>query len=248
MGDRATSRALRTLRYGAFGVGALALIVVVAGFAFLLSLRVDGRSRVTEVPDLIGLPRDDAARRAADRGLVVEVVDQRNDTQVQSGSVLLQDPAAGVVVRPGRKIRLVLSLGGEVIPVPDVVGHASRRVEIELRQQGLTPGDEAHVFAAGAPLGSVIAQVPPPGTAGVPGTRVHRLVSEGPRSSRWVMPDLTGRPLSLVDPWIETAGFRRGAVRRLPSPGTSPGSVVGQLPLAGYPIGARDVVEVTVAE
>lgn len=241
-------RVLRVLRWGAWGIGALVLVLLVAGSAFFLSLRLDARSRLAEVPDLVGLPRDDAARRAEDRGLLVEVIDRRHDPQVQSGSVLLQDPAAGVVVRPGRTIRLVLSLGGEVIPVPGVVGHASRRVEIELRQQGLTPGEEAHVYDIRAPLGTVLAQVPPPGTAGMPGTRVHRLVSDGPRPPRWVMPDLAGRPLAVAERWIETAGFRKGAVRRVPSPGTPAGGVVGQLPLAGYPIGARDVVELTVAE
>jgi beta-lactam-binding protein with PASTA domain len=62
------------------------------------------------------------------------------------------------------------------------------------------------------------------------------------------MPDLTGRTLRDVQEWITLCGFRSRAVRRVPAEGKRSGTVLGQLPLSGYPIARRDVVELTVAD
>jgi beta-lactam-binding protein with PASTA domain len=62
------------------------------------------------------------------------------------------------------------------------------------------------------------------------------------------MPDLTGLRRSDAEKWITGSGFRRGAVRRVRMGGWPPGTVVGQLPLPGYPVRKRDVVELTIAQ
>ena len=190
---------------------------------------------------------DQATRQATPLGLVLQVVDRRNDPRVASGRVLQQQPTGGSRVRQGRKLKLVMSLGGRVLTVPDLIGEADRAVEIRLRQDGFAPGDHARVGSRAASAGSILAQVPPPGSPGVPNTRVHRLVSSGPPDLAWVMPDLTGRPREQVERWLETSRFRRGTVRMVRAPGERPGTVVGQLPLAGYPIRRNDIVELTVA-
>ena len=51
-----------------------------------------------------------------------------------------------------------------------------------------------------------------------------------------------------VERWIKLCGFRRGAVRRVDEPDRIPSTVVAQLPLAGYPIRSKDIVELAVAE
>jgi serine/threonine-protein kinase len=226
--------------------GALALIAGGGAFWFATHLGRDGMTCV--VPDLAGLGDEDARRAAEGAGVVLEVVDERNDGSVPSGAVLSQDPPAGSQVRRGRKVRIVRSLGGERIEVPELEGEPAREVEIRLQQRGLAAGEEARAFRRLSPPGTVIAQVPAPGTIAGKDTRVHRLVSEGPVPVAWVMPDLTGQPLSRAEAWIEACGFRRGKVRHLPSDGTSAGVVVGQLPLSGHPIAARGVVELAVAQ
>jgi serine/threonine-protein kinase len=221
---------------------------VVSALSFYIAMKVEMRSTEVTVPDLTGRTSEEAARLAEARSLHIEIVDRRHDPAVGSGKVIQQEPSEGASVRRGRKIRLVVSLGGKVIPIPEIVGHPARQVEIEIRQGGIVPGDEAHVFSRKSPAGVVIAQTPSPGSPAVPGSRVHRLVSDGPETPSWVMPDLTGRSLSSVQRWIDECGFRRGAVRRLPSSGHGSDTVVGQLPLSGYPIRSKGIVELTVAE
>ena len=229
-------------------VGGAVLVGGAFGLSFYLSIQSAAQSNEIEVPNLVGLDLDAASEKVKPMELRLQIVDQRNDPATPSGKVLEQMPRAGSAVRRGRKVKLVVSLGGEVLAVPNLIGQASRAVEIELRQQGFATGDLARVKAAGARTGAVISQVPPPDTPAVPSTRVHRLVSDGLPDTRWVMPDLTGVRRSDAESWIGRSGFRRGAVRRVRMGGWPPGTVVGQLPLPGYPVRKRDVVELTVAQ
>jgi serine/threonine-protein kinase len=227
--------------------GGIGLAGLVFGFSFYLAMRVEMSASEVQVPDLSGLDLDAAHRRVEALDLVLQVDDQRHDPATPSGHVLQQMPPAGASVRRGRKIKLVLSLGGKVLEVPDLIGQAARAVEIELRREGFNPGDEARVHAPGALAGTVIGQVPPTGTPAVPNTRIHMLVSEGPPVATWVMPDLTGLPLAQAERWVDTARFRRGTVRRVRMSRHTPGTVVGQLPLAGYPVRSNEIIELTVA-
>jgi serine/threonine-protein kinase len=229
-------------------IGGAGLLALVFGVSFYLAMRSEMRSTVVNVPDLSQMTLEEASVAVEPYELVLEVVDQRHDPTVASGRVLQQIPRADSSVRRGRKLKLVLSLGGRVLEVPDLIGEAARAVEIELRQEGFIPGDEARVASYASTPGSVIAQVPPAGTPSVPSARVHRLVSNGPPEATWVMPDLSGLSRAQAERWISASGFRRGALRRVRMNDRPAGTVVGQLPLAGYPIHTNDVVEITVAQ
>lgn len=229
-------------------VGGGALAGLVFGAAFYFSIQSALRSNEIGVPELVGLDLESASRAVEPFELVLQVVDQRHDPAVSSGRVIEQVPRSGAAVRRGRKVKLVMSLGGQVLEVPDLVGQASRAVEIELRQGGFIPGEEARIRSWDSPTGTVIGQVPPAASPAVPNSRVHRLVSDGPPAAVWVMPDLAGLDLAQADRWISSCGFRRGTVRRVRMAGRFADVVVGQSPLAGYPIRSRDVVELTLAQ
>jgi len=230
-------------------IGATGAIVAATFLvAFLYAMKSEMRSTAVIVPDLSGMPLERAGETAEPLDLRLEVVDRRHDPAVSSGGILQQDPLPGASVRRGRKVKLVVSLGGRVLEVPDIAGRPARTVAIELAREGFAVGDEARVHSPGAEAGIVLAQVPAPGSPAVPNARVHRLVSRGPRERAWVMPDLTGLSRTAAERWIGLCGLRPGPVRRVPASGRAPGTVVGQLPLAGYPVRARDVVELSVGD
>ena len=231
-----------------WALAASGLAGVVALASFCAALRSGRRADIVDVPDWTGRSRDDATAEAERLGLRFEVGERRHDAGVTVDRILQQEPAPGMRVRHGRTVRVVVSLGGETLTVPAVTGQPARQAEIELRRQGLTPGWEAHIHDDAAAAGRVIDQAPTGGTLSVSGDRVHRLVSDGPKTPVWVMPDLTGRTLRDAQEWITLCGFRSGAVRRVSMDSRRTGTIIGQLPLSGYPIGRRDVVELTVAE
>jgi serine/threonine-protein kinase len=231
-----------------WSVGGGFLFAAVFSFAFFTAMRVEMRSTEVVVPELAGLDLEAARQRSAPLELVVEVVDRRHDPRVPSGRVLEQTPPPGGTVRRGRKMKLILSLGGRVLTVPDLVGQASRAVAIELQHEGLITGEEARVPSYELETGRVLAQVPAAGATVVPNSRVHRLVSDGAPTAKWIMPDLTGKTRADAEQWIALCGFRRGVVRRVRAGASAPGTVVAQLPQAGYPIHSKDIVELAVAE
>ena len=228
--------------------GLVFLGAVAFALSFHLATKLEMRSSEVSVPELTGLSEEQALSVVRPASLVIEVVDRRHDPSVSSGRILQQEPAAGAAVRRGRKVKVVMSLGGGIIMVPDLHAQGARAAEIELRRAGFACGVEARVLSAQAQAGSVLAQVPPPGSPSVLGTRVHLLVSEGQRPQRWVMPELVGLSRDAVGKWIDLRGFRRGPIRVAAFSSHRSGTVIGQLPLAGHPIGSRAVVELTVAE
>lgn len=221
--------------------------VAVFGACFFIAMKLAMRSSEVSVPDIAGMTEADATRATRALDLVLEVAHHRHDPGTASGRVLEQRPSAGASVRRGRRIKVVVSLGGEILRVPDLVGQGVRTADVELRRRGFAPGADAHAWSGEAPAGLVVAQVPPSDSPAVPGTRVHRLVSDGPVPARWVMPDLTGRDRRAGERWIETCGFRKGPVRVVDSDGAARGTIVGQQPLAGYPITSNGVVELAIA-
>jgi serine/threonine-protein kinase len=238
----------RSGRTIAWIIGGGALVGFVGFTSFCIALRADRRSNLVEVPDWTGRAREEAEAEARTLDLVFEVGDRRHDPGVAVDRIVQQDPAPGTQVRHGRTVRVVISLGGETLTVPSVLGQPSRQAELELRRQGLIPGWDARIHDDSVPAGQVLDQSPEGGALSVSGDRVHRLVSDGQRSARWVMPDLSGRPLRDAEEWITLCGFRSGAVRRVSADGTRSGTIVGQRPLSGYPIARRDIVELTVAD
>lgn len=221
---------------------------IVFGASFWIAVRSVARSNQVQVPDLSGLDLEAARSEVEPAGLVVQVVDERHDPAVPSGRIIEQEPLPGSSVRRGRKVKLVLSRGGRVLTVPDLVGRPIRTVDIDLRQEGFVPGELARAPSYRAPAGTVLGQVPAPDTPAVPQARIHRLVSEGAPVATWVMPDLSGLARTDAERWISISGLRRGAVRRVRMERRAPDTVVGQMPLAGYPLRSRDVVDLTVAQ
>jgi len=236
------------LRLAAWVVGGGGLALAVFLFSFYVAMRQQMRSTEVDVPDLTGLAVEAARARAEPAHLAVEVVDQRHDPGVPSGSVIEQTPRAGAAVRRGRKIKLVVSLGGRVLETPSLVGQASRAAALAFARGGFQAGDEAYAWSRDVAPGLVVAQVPEAGTLAVPDSRLHRLVSKGPRAAVWIMPDLLGLEQRQAERWVALSGFRTGAVRGVAAAGRVQGTVVGQYPLAGYPVRTRDIVELTVAE
>ncbi|HEX4824998.1 MAG TPA: PASTA domain-containing protein [Candidatus Polarisedimenticolaceae bacterium] len=237
----------RAARIGAWIAGSAAVAGAVGLTSFCVAFRADRRSSVLEVPDWSGKPRADAAEEAAALGLGFEVGEERHDPAVSPGRVLSQEPAAKTSVRRGRVIRVVVSLGGETLSVPTVVGTPARQADLEIRRQGLSSGFETRVHDASVPAGKVMDQFPAAGALATSGERVDRLVSDGERPKVWIMPDLRGRSLRAAQEWITLCGFRSGAVAREPAADREPGTVLRQRPLPGWPVAKSDTVQLTVA-
>lgn len=224
-----------------------AAMVLVAALSAYFTVRRSVSGRDVAVPDLTRLTVQEAQEALSRVGLLIEQVAERNDDRIEAGQILAQEPPPGSVIKRGRKVKVVVSLGDRVDAAPELRGTAARRAQITLQQQGLRIGREVYVFSRRVPEDMVIAQDPPPETARQPGSRVDLLVSRGTRPRAFVMPDFTGRREAEVVAFLARSGLRTAPARHDPGRPGPAGLVVAQAPEAGYPVRAGDLITLTVS-
>jgi len=159
------------------------------------------------------------------------------------GTVIAQEPLAGQMAGPGSDVRVTLSLGPKLSPVPDVVGLNHSQAEVALARAGYE--SELDWVDADADVGQVVDTRPAPGTPlQLPGT-VRLFVSAGARRVR--VPNLITLSLSGARETLERLGLRLGDVRQDSASLAAPGTVLGQTPASGTVVDRATRVLVTVA-
>ncbi|WP_431193868.1 Stk1 family PASTA domain-containing Ser/Thr kinase [Gulosibacter sp. ACHW.36C] len=89
------------------------------------------------VPEVTGMGQGEAEQALADAGLTSAVVDSQYSSTVPAGVVLSQENTADPMV-PGSTVNLVVSLGPDLVEVPDVTGKPAKDAIAELEGAGFT--------------------------------------------------------------------------------------------------------------
>lgn len=223
------------------------------GMAFSVGAYMTLRAAVSSpeivVPNVVDLDARDAQRALDDLGLKPEISGSRHEADVPAGKVLEQLPVAGSTTKPGRPVRLVLSLGAGEAIVPDLAGQSLRTAQQALRVAGLKVRQSASAHHPSTALGRVIGQNPPAGTAAYPGDSVSVLVSAGPLPRAYVMPNVRGRTLAEVTRALGNAGFVRVRERTANGEPARPAMIVkSQDPPAGRRVTTDDRILLEAAE
>jgi beta-lactam-binding protein with PASTA domain len=113
------------------------------------------------VPNVEGMPADEAQRRLEQAGLSV-LVEEREEPGTEKGTILEQSREPGALVPPDSEITIVVSSPGRELTMYNVVGLSMEVVRNGLEQDGL----QIHVEEKWStqPKGMVMAQEPEPGT------------------------------------------------------------------------------------
>jgi serine/threonine-protein kinase len=223
-------------------LASLLMALVLAGVGYLYL--IPSRPEVT-VPDLVGFAFSEAEKIAHDHGLNLNVVKRENNETVQPDGVLSQVPKAGMIVRRGRVLDVVLSSGIETIPVPDLTGKTLIEAEILLDQAGLKKGDVYSESNRNIPKDRVVRQKPAPKTKIQKGAAVDIYRSLGPEYVE--VPNFIGVPLVKVQSELASLGlvFNNSVVYQ-----TSPylkGNILDQRPLPGEVVPLNTEMSFTVS-
>jgi len=177
-------------------IGAIMLMLIAGLTTFLFSLR---GAEETMVPDVQNAELVDAMLALQERGLVGEVEVRYSADPGLAGRVISQSPPSGTLVRAGKRIDLIVSLGARIDRIGTYVGRSITEVRAELRalfatgEQTITLADPQYVFSEEEP-GTVIAQDPAPGTEITSITPVDLVISRGPDIARIELPSFIGLP------------------------------------------------------
>ena len=232
-----------------YNIGKLLVLCAALVATFFLfagvAMRVALRSREVQVPQLAGQTVADAVRALGEVGLTIKVDEvRRQDAKVVQGRVVQQEPPAGAAARRQRTVRVWLSGGPRTTTVAALVGQSERAARLRLEQDGVAVASVAELHSTDYPTGVVVAQDPPPS---VNASRVTLLVNRGAETIGYVMPDLSGLESRRTADALRGLGFRVSlTLSDLPA-AVPAGTIVKQMPAAGFQVSAGDAISLEVS-
>ena len=146
---------------------------------------------MSEVPNLIGTPLDEAREILREAKLSVQM-DYRTNIDYSENTVFDQEPIAGAKLEPAETVRLWVSKGTGPMTLIKVIGDSVGDAVRDLEAMGLRV-DTLELEDPVQPAGQVIDQNPVAGSEITSGTRVILFVSKGPSVEQ--IPDLENRPV-----------------------------------------------------
>jgi beta-lactam-binding protein with PASTA domain len=226
------------------------LLFILSSVAFLSALtamRFAIQGREVSMPDLVGMAATRASKTLQGRSLGMKVED-RVYTNFPLDAVVRQSPPPNMRVKTGQYAHVVLSLGSQKVNIPQLEDRSLRAAQVELLRSGMQLGEVSSVYLPDSMPDTVADQDPPPGTTDVTGPHVSLLVSLGPQSPAFVMPDLAGLPVAEAQAKLSAAGLKASKLTPVSVPESSVGAVIAQIPGRGQRVDASTTIELQVAQ
>lgn len=200
------------------------------------------------VPDVQGMTVKAAGRTLDGYGLRYQIQEIHHNG-VEKGKVIKQDIEPGSRVKRGRLITLLVSLGPQMLIVPDVCGKLVQDAELLLINEGFSIGNTKEIFHEWVNEGLVISQDPVPGTSRPKDSPISLVVSKGSRPVLKPVPDLVGLVLAEAREKLNQAGLvLSDNIKRVETTEYLPGYVCAQNPAAGTNLETGKPVEITVSD
>ncbi|MGM9735192.1 MAG: PASTA domain-containing protein [Candidatus Cryptobacteroides sp.] len=123
-------------------LGALAVVTVLIAAAVVLLNVFTKHNKELVVPDFSNLTLNEARSLAAASDMRVEVTDSVFVKRMRKGTVYRQNPAAGDMVKSGRRISLTINaVNAKKVTMPNLIGYSMRQAKAELLSRGLVLGN-----------------------------------------------------------------------------------------------------------
>lgn len=208
------------------GVGALTGLVAFDRVVMPLFVR---QGTIREVPDVTNVSEADAQRSLDRSGFKSAKYREEYSATIPKGNVIRQTPPAGAKAKRGRTVRLIVSQGGEMVPIPDVRNQSVRSAQAELQSSRLVVGDVEYVPAPGMPRDQVLNTDPPPGTVVPQMSRVNLRASQGSSGESYVrVPQLVGKSIEDAKISISQSSLSVGTISMTSAQKVPSGTVLKQ--------------------
>jgi serine/threonine-protein kinase len=215
----------------AFGYALLALAViavfVIAALIARSALDGSGGSQVA-VPDVTGLTVGQATSELQNAKPTLGQQTPKASDTVPEGSIIDQNPEAGIQVDEGRAVSVTVSTGVDETAVPSLVGLSLDEARQALREANLVVGDTTPV-PSDEPRNTVTKVSPKEGETVPTGSKVDLRYASGENK----VPDVVGKDEGTARNMLEQAGFTVPSAQEQESADKPPGTVLSQSPSAG---------------
>ena len=224
-----------------------AFIVVIILFNYVIMPLYVKHSKMTKVPNVVGMNFNDAKQILDETGLDVKQGDIRYDEAKSVGQVLEQNPQADQQVKVGRRIYLVVCGGEQLVEVPKLSGRSIRDAKYTVEQRNLQIGNIVKKYSNLYPEDVIISQVIQPGSRVKKNTKIDVIVSQGAQLGDIIVPDVTGKTLAEAKKTIEDKKLIVGKITYQPSD-LPTGKVLDQYPRKDKSVSEKSTVDLFVAK
>jgi beta-lactam-binding protein with PASTA domain len=152
-------------------------------------------------------------------------------TVTATGKVISQDPARGSSVAQGSSVNLVISLGPQMVTVPNLEGLTQDAATAAVTAANLTVGTITQQTSNTVASGNVVSQDQPSGSSVAQGSPVNLVISSGPEMV--AVPNLEGLTQAAATTAITAAKLTVGTVTQQTSNTVATGKVISQEPASG---------------
>ena len=188
-----------------------------------------GQGQGITVPDVSRMPLHVATEKLELYGLRHELASKRSNEAFPAEYVIDQTPAAGVIVKPNRKVYITVNTTSTpTVSVPDITGLSLRNATIQLQNSGLITGNIT--YESSRFRNSILRQSVPAGRRVDHNTRVDLVVGDGLGSAMVAIPNLNQLHFTRAQNEINEAGLRVGSIRFEPTSQVPPNTVLRYSP------------------
>jgi beta-lactam-binding protein with PASTA domain len=224
-------------------IAALIALLLLAGGAAAFFLTDVGRSSNVAIPSVHGQAEAVARATLIAAGFRVRV-DQQASSDVPAGSAIGTDPPEGSGASRNSEVVLIVSTGGELAIVPDLVGDSYDDAAATLTR--LNFGVKKVVDFSEKPVGTVFDQTPVGNKEARQGDVVTLFVSKGPELVD--VPALKLKTRTQAEDLLKAAGLTLGTVTERESSSRPAGTVLDQDPAGGTTAPKGSAVDIVVAK
>ncbi len=241
------SKKLRKLLYWFIGIVLLFVFTFVIINNVVMPQYVQ-HGKTTRVPNVQGLPIQQAIKILEEAGLKPKEADRKQDKNVPIDAVISQNPLPNTEVKFGRGVYLIVSGGEQVVTVPNIRATSIREATFTLERYGLKVGTIQYEPSEEFFENTIIDQVPAAGTKVSIGIPVNIIVSQGRPGEKELVPSLIGKSYTEAEKLILQSGFIVGKVSQQQSFHILPNTVVEQYPRQGELAKKGSPIDVIVAQ
>ncbi len=200
------------------------------------------------LPEIVGKSESEAQEILEKRDLSLQVAGREYSANKPEGVILSQLPEAGMPVKAGRSIKVVVSAGVRVANVPNVVGLPLQEAILTLQKSGFPVGEIYYTSSDNLPPDAVVETIPTRGTPLPLNSKVSLAVSKIGEGGTILMPHLVGMPLERARAILDSLKLGISEITRVKDTLYLPQTVLDQVPTRNAPLMEGDLVRLTVSK
>jgi eukaryotic-like serine/threonine-protein kinase len=225
----------------AFSFAGLLILLIMDQIVFPIALK---SGKEIDAPRLVGRSLEVAEEIAQNQNfdLLPDSTEYNND--YPANTVSFQYPAADTKIKPGRRIRVTVSLGSKPVLMPDLTGQPKRDAELIIDRMGFTLASQEWVHSNDYLKGIVASQYPEGNQAVAENVDIVLYISDGIPETDVIMPNVMELGLSAARDTLLSYGFDMSKIEEQTeeAPELLPESVIDQYPDPGTPTSSKNSV------